>query len=55
MKSSEIRTRFLKYFERNAHTIVPSSRARLAQSTDARVLPSSSLPRTNVSVSPPPG
>src|SRR6187200_919197 len=25
MKSSEIRTRFLKYFERNAHTIVPSS------------------------------
>ena len=25
MKSSEIRTRFLKYFERNGHTIVPSS------------------------------
>ena len=25
MKSSEMRTRFLKYFERNAHTIVPSS------------------------------
>ena len=25
MKSSEIRSRFLKYFERNGHTIVPSS------------------------------
>jgi alanyl-tRNA synthetase len=25
MKSSEIRTRFLKYFERNGHSIVPSS------------------------------
>src|SRR6476659_3207063 len=25
MKSSEIRTRFLQYFERNGHTIVPSS------------------------------
>src|SRR3979411_3341249 len=25
MNSSEIRTRFLKYFERNGHTIVPSS------------------------------
>src|SRR3954447_11901312 len=25
MKSSEIRTRFLKYFERNGHAIVPSS------------------------------
>jgi alanyl-tRNA synthetase len=25
MKSSEIRTRFLKFFERNGHTIVPSS------------------------------
>ncbi len=25
MKSGEIRTRFLKYFERNGHTIVPSS------------------------------
>src|SRR6187401_974277 len=25
MKSSEIRTRFLKYFERNGHTIVASS------------------------------
>jgi alanyl-tRNA synthetase len=25
MRSSEIRTRFLKYFERNGHTIVPSS------------------------------
>ena len=25
MKSSEIRARFLKYFERNSHTIVPSS------------------------------
>src|SRR5881397_729696 len=25
MKSSEIRTRFLKYFGRNGHTIVPSS------------------------------
>src|SRR4051812_39012523 len=25
MKSSEIRTRFLKYFEANGHTIVPSS------------------------------
>ena len=25
MKSSEICMRFLKYFERNGHTIVPSS------------------------------
>ena len=32
MKSSEIRTRFLKYFERNGHTIVPSSPLRIGQS-----------------------
>src|SRR5690348_17648054 len=26
MKAAEIRSRFLKYFEKNGHTIVPSSR-----------------------------
>src|SRR6185369_1157204 len=36
MKSSEIRTRFLKYFERNAHTIVPSSP--LVPANDATLL-----------------